>query len=103
MDGDGVALGRVMELDGLASLVAQCCSWLAAHASLFGSLAGLLPTDLRETVLRCLADRGLLDDHTFGLLFGPEGALHPPPPPPGGDSRPCVCCLCVCVQWGSVG
>ncbi|ELR19306.1 uncharacterized protein ACA1_264800 [Acanthamoeba castellanii str. Neff] len=56
-----------------ASLVAQCCGWLAGHTHQFDSLAGL-PTDLRETVLRCLAQRELLDDRTFGLLFSPQGA-----------------------------
>lgn len=62
-----------------ASLVAQCCGWLAGHTHQFDSLAGL-PTDLRETVLRCLAQRELLDDRTFGLLFSPQGGDQPPPP-----------------------
>jgi hypothetical protein len=61
-----------------ASLVAQCCGWLAGHTHQFDSLAGL-PMDLRETVLRCLAQRELLDDHTFGLLFSPQGGDPPPP------------------------
>lgn len=57
-----------------ASLVAQCCGWLAGHTHQFDSLAGL-PTDLRETVLRCLAQRELLDDRTFGLLFSPQAGF----------------------------